>query len=78
MKEPLLLGTYVHPWGHISGVTNHGGERYYFFSEKGVALIPGWDVERMARKQETVKMDNGSSITFVDNGEPPLRSVDAD
>lgn len=47
-RSPLPLGTKVKPWGHISGVTNHGGERYYFFAEKGVALIPAIEVEREA------------------------------
>lgn len=40
-----MIGTKVKPWGAISGVTNNGGERYYFFDEKGVALIPGTVVE---------------------------------
>ena len=52
MNEPLKLGTKVKPWGTISGVTNHGGERYYFFTEKGVAMIPGRDVEMMYEKQK--------------------------
>lgn len=56
-NPPLMLGTHVKPWGKISGVTNHGGERYYFFAEKGVALIPALDVESMAKMQD--KVGNG-------------------
>lgn len=47
----IPLGTRIEPWGSVSGVTNMGGERYYFFVEKGVALIPGVDVERHYAQQ---------------------------
>jgi len=49
--NPLAIGTKVKPWGHISAVAILKGERYYFFIEKGVAMIPGVDVERHARLQ---------------------------
>ena len=50
--DPLLLGTKVKPWGTVSAVASLKGERYYFFTEKGVAMIPGRDVEMMYEKQK--------------------------
>lgn len=77
MNEPLTIGTKVKPWGTICGVTNHGGERYYFFEEKGVALIPASDVERMAKMQDRVcLLDNDSSIEFEDHGDEPIKGIE--
>ncbi len=40
--EPLPHGTEVQPWGSICGVTNRGGERFYFLMDRRgtVALMP--------------------------------------
>lgn len=50
----LPIGTKVKPWGTICAYSWAKGERYYLFSEKGVAMIPAKDVERMAKKQSKV------------------------
>ena len=44
-SEHLSIGTKVFPWGKIAAVATLKGERYYFFAEKGVAMIPGNAVE---------------------------------
>lgn len=54
MNAPLKLGTVVKPWGRIAAVQITQGERYYMFAERGVALIPGRDVEKMAQQQHKI------------------------
>jgi hypothetical protein len=53
--DMLPIGTKVKPWGAVAGYSWSMGERYYLFAEKGVALIPAKDVERMAKKQDKVR-----------------------
>lgn len=44
-NDPIPLGTAVKPWGTVASVAYLQGERYYFFVEKGVAMIPASIVE---------------------------------
>lgn len=53
--DMLPIGTVVKPWGAVAGYRWTMDERYYMFTEKGVALIPAFDVERMATKQDKVR-----------------------
>ncbi len=42
------LGTILEPYGEVSGVTNRGGERYYFLTGGiGVSLMPSDLIEKM-------------------------------
>jgi hypothetical protein len=43
------LGTTISPYGVVSGVTNHGGERYYFLTGawKDVSLMPASLIEKL-------------------------------
>ena len=44
----IPLGTIVKPYGEVSGVTNRGGERYYFLAGGiGVSLMPADLIEKM-------------------------------
>lgn len=67
MEQHIPLGTRVDPWGVISAV-HSGGERYYMFAEKGVALIPAYVVESAYAQQQRSNAAPSRELQSVEAG----------